>query len=411
MMSTTVYRPRRSCAMGAQEESSISQEESLYSKKTLPDGKQYVEADRNVITGNDPAQWRRQIINYINKTIRAGKDVTVYGADGDALTITRDTAGKAAFRNTITDASGTKRLMTDEEFNAKLQAEAHIDELAETSKRGSYNAKDIKSHSFAKDGFNYRTAYFMDGDGKYYRITISVGINGSINTIYNVGRIMKTAFPVVGELTPRGSMAKAGKAAIDSIGPSDVDVKKNPDRFSIKETDSEGNRLTVEQMEFFKDSKVVDGRGHLKVMYHGTPYGGFTVFRDESNFTENKNYADRYQNPSATDFITGNHDASMIKLAGANIGAMIASRRGDMRYLGQDSAVIQLTDSCTLELRHPGDGTAYAISYKIQKMIEAMSGGEKPNILAIGHYHKQEYQFYRNVHAIQTAACRRRHHL
>lgn len=103
-----------------------------------------------------------------------------------------------------------------------------------------------------------------------------------------------------------------------------------------------------------------------------------------------------------TDFITGNHDASMVKLAGVNIGTMITARRDDMRYLGQDSAVIQLTDNCTLELRHPGDGTAYAQSYKLQKMIEAMSGGEKPNILAVGHYHKQEYLFYRNIHAIQT---------
>lgn len=105
---------------------------------------------------------------------------------------------------------------------------------------------------------------------------------------------------------------------------------------------------------------------------------------------------------TTTHFITGNHDASLIKLAGVDIGRMIASKREDMEYLGQDSAVIQLTDNCTLELRHPGDGTAYALSYKTQKMIEAMSGGEKPNIIGIGHYHKAEYLFYRNVHAFQT---------
>jgi hypothetical protein len=73
-----------------------------------------------------------------------------------------------------------------------------------------------------------------------------------------------------------------------------------------------------------------------------------------------------------------------------------------MNYLGQSSALIELTPNCTLELRHPLDGTAYAISYKTQKLIEAMSGGEKPNILAVGHYHKMEYIFYRNVHCFQT---------
>lgn len=103
-----------------------------------------------------------------------------------------------------------------------------------------------------------------------------------------------------------------------------------------------------------------------------------------------------------TDFITGNHDHSFIKWVGLDIGVRIAEKRKDMHYLGQSSAMIYLTDNCTLELRHPIDGTAYAISYKTQKMIEAMSGGEKPNLLATGHYHKAEYIFYRNIHCIQT---------
>ena len=103
-----------------------------------------------------------------------------------------------------------------------------------------------------------------------------------------------------------------------------------------------------------------------------------------------------------TKFITGNHDHSIIKRAGYDIGYSIANMRQDMEYLGQSCALVYLTDNCTMELRHPIDGTAYALSYKIQKMIEAMSGGEKPNILAVGHYHKADYIFYRNVHAIQT---------
>lgn len=105
-----------------------------------------------------------------------------------------------------------------------------------------------------------------------------------------------------------------------------------------------------------------------------------------------------------THFITGNHDASIIKRCGYDIGHPIANQREDMKYLGQSSAVINLTPNCTLELRHPIDGTTYALSYKIQKMIESMSGGEKPNIVAVGHYHKSEYFFYRNVHAFQTSS-------
>jgi hypothetical protein len=35
-------------------------------------------------------------------------------------------------------------------------------------------------------------------------------------------------------------------------------------------------------------------------------------------------------------------------------------------------------------------------------MADAISGGEKPNIMAIGHYHKAEYLFYRNIHMFQA---------
>ena len=103
-----------------------------------------------------------------------------------------------------------------------------------------------------------------------------------------------------------------------------------------------------------------------------------------------------------TEFITGNHDHSLFKRAGYDIGKSIEQRRDDMKYLGMDNAIIELTPNCKLELRHPTDGTAYALSYKIQRMVDSISGGEKPNILAVGHYHKMSYDFYRNIHAFQT---------
>lgn len=103
-----------------------------------------------------------------------------------------------------------------------------------------------------------------------------------------------------------------------------------------------------------------------------------------------------------TYFITGNHDASLYKHVGLDIGRAISRDRSDLVYLGRDCAVVNLTPNCVLEMRHPWDGSAYALSYKMQKMIEAMESDSKPNILAVGHYHKAEYLFYRNVHAIQT---------
>lgn len=136
-------------------------------------------------------------------------------------------------------------------------------------------------------------------------------------------------------------------------------------------------------------------------MRAGHEYELYEISADEMREDVVKNYPKR--DGITTHFITGNHDASLYKHVGYDIGQGIANLRPDMKYLGRDCATINLTPNCTLELRHPWDGTAYALSYKLQKMIEAMESDSKPNILAVGHYHKAEYLFYRNVHAIQTA--------
>jgi predicted phosphodiesterase len=53
-------------------------------------------------------------------------------------------------------------------------------------------------------------------------------------------------------------------------------------------------------------------------------------------------------------------------------------------------------------LFHPNDGTAYATSYKIQKLAESFEGGKKPHILIEGHYHKALYAFIRNIHCFES---------
>lgn len=75
-------------------------------------------------------------------------------------------------------------------------------------------------------------------------------------------------------------------------------------RFSVA-MDSEGQWLSDEQKEFFKDSKAVDEDGNLLLMYHGTnadknftrfdTYGGhFGLFGLGSYFTDNRSVADSY---------------------------------------------------------------------------------------------------------------------
>ena len=77
--------------------------------------------------------------------------------------------------------------------------------------------------------------------------------------------------------------------------------KESKDKLSLSDTQN----LSKEQEEYFKDSKVRDENGNLKVMYHGTSAGGHTVFDPYgkakyglfgvgSYFTDNKSVAESY---------------------------------------------------------------------------------------------------------------------
>lgn len=69
--------------------------------------------------------------------------------------------------------------MTDAEFEVKLNAEAHIDELIvifkdkHTGKPDARDDNDLHG-DFAKYGWRYREAYFTDHDGQYYQLNLSL---------------------------------------------------------------------------------------------------------------------------------------------------------------------------------------------------------------------------------------------
>ena len=93
-------------------------------------------------------------------------------------------------------------------------------------------------------------------------------------------------------------------ATLESKTNSLTEADSNTDiKYSLH--DNQGRNLTKEQQAYFKDSKVRDENGNLLTMYHGTPNGDFTVFKDGTYFTQNKEYADRYQEPGASSISTG----------------------------------------------------------------------------------------------------------
>lgn len=159
-----------------------------YAVVAQEDGKLYVTATRKVIKSTTLEGQRKEISHFFDVLLEGQPSINIHTIEGDVLTITKAvTADKA--RDNYKTVQNKRVKLSDDEFRVKLNAEAHIDELAEISTSKPQKAPDSKNHSFAKDGFTYRTAYFEDFDGKYYRVTLSIGNNGTVATVYNVGEI------------------------------------------------------------------------------------------------------------------------------------------------------------------------------------------------------------------------------
>lgn len=197
-----------------------------YSIVALENGNTYVKASRNVISGDNISAWRKQITNFFNELLDGEKSLDISTIDGDVLTITKsETANKA--RDNFKQVNGQKVRMAADEFRVKLNAEAHIDEIAETSIGVKNKTADTKSHDFASNGFTYRTAYFQDFDGTYYRLRLSVGNNGTVATVYNVGKINKDSLPSHTKIVALVGSKPLGKLSDNSISKNDTSVNTN----------------------------------------------------------------------------------------------------------------------------------------------------------------------------------------
>lgn len=102
-----------------------------------------------------------------------------------------------------------------------------------------------------------------------------------------------------------------------------------------------------------------------------------------------------------TYMIDGNHDRWFIKSSGALIVKDICKELDHAEFVGHDEADI-IVNGIKIRLWHGEDSSSYALSYRIQKLVESFTGGEKPNILLAGHVHKAIYCFERHIHCFST---------
>lgn len=111
-----------------------------------------------------------------------------------------------------------------------------------------------------------------------------------------------------------------------------------------------------------------------------------------------------------THFIAGDdHEGWYQQREGIEIGRHMElmakdAGRHDLVYLGYAEADVKLiygNGSSAMRVVHPGGGSSYAISYTDQKRVESYQGGDKPRIELVGHYHKFNFGYPREVYTLQ----------
>ncbi len=184
-------------------------------------GRKYVQATRQVIEGNDPAKWGKQIENYINQEIRKGEDVLLPTDDGHILLLTERSAYKLSDRHKQDVKTKVRELLSDYDYEVKSRMAAHIDELVQVGKFKKYREDLNGNHEndIGEDGFNYYNAYFKDIDGQYYRVPITAGMNGEQETVYSIGEIRKRR-----DGTNRGSSSSGGAQKNGTVPSGDIIV-------------------------------------------------------------------------------------------------------------------------------------------------------------------------------------------
>lgn len=134
--------------------------------------------------------------------------------------------------------------------------------------------------------------------------------------------------------------------------------------------------------------------------YHNRPEHQYALFR--LGATRQLEYLTNYY-PKVegieTYFITGTHDQTHCKNGGVFVGPAIEEKRPDMHFLGDDMGMYHPLGSkkTSIEMFHPGGGCSSSLSYKMQKYIDKMEPGTKPNIIGSGHFHQSHMMAYRNV--------------
>ena len=245
---------------------------------------------------------------YLKTLVDADHPFSTILADAQPVYVGKDLPGE--YRSSEYSKNLRKSIL-----EVKMQAATNLDEMVLLAENGEWrnnvkpkHAEDAKNGWYrydtqfavpilnAKKDIDHYTVYGgtllirNDADGKSY--------------LYDLIDIEKKKVISAASFSAKThSEVFAPKPSVISIPADGENVKP---QFSLKATDSTGRKLSEQQQEYFKDSKVRDAEGRLRPMYQGGA-GNFTVFdRKKSKgsnlygrgfyFTDSKTHAGQYGN-------------------------------------------------------------------------------------------------------------------
>ena len=258
-------------------------------------------------TENDTRDFKA-VEAYLKTLVDADHPFSTILADAQPVYVGKDLPGE--YRSSEYSKNLRKSIR-----EVKMQAATNLDEMLLSAENGEWrenvkskHAEDAKNGWYrydtqfavpilnAKKAIDHYTVYGgtllirNDADGKSY--------------LYDLIDIEKKKVISAASFSAEThSEVFAPKPSDTSILTDGVNVKS---QFSLKATDSTGRKLSEQQQEYFKDSKVRDAEGRLRPMYRGDA-GSFTVFdRKKSKgsnlygrgfyFTDSKTHAGQYGN-------------------------------------------------------------------------------------------------------------------
>ena len=240
---------------------------------------------------NDYIAVQKAVVNHLKETGFFDKNSTVVNEE-TGMQIRINPRG---IKETL---SNGKRFQTLPKELKKLKI-ATIEKLPEIIQQGILLDDNVENLHGNNETFAYfETLVNINGDN--YRVKVDVKKSIETNKFWMHNVLLKKD----SELDPATTQDydKSRNLSKKNVTSTVQNVNK---KYSLN-VDSDGKELSDGQKNYFKNSKVVDKDGNLLVMYHGTPRGEFTVFKPGLQFfTQNKEYADKYQEPSASSRTAG----------------------------------------------------------------------------------------------------------